>query len=257
MAAHLQKNVENVAVSVVMAAFNGRPYIIQFVQSLLADLRAQDEVIVVDDASKDGTVEWLKGLTDPRVRLICHERNQGVLASFDEALRTSSHRFVFLADQDDLWVLGKRDYFLAKLLDEPQITVVISDAEFTDDLGHHVSRMFMRTRGGFDGSIAATFWRNRYLGCCMALRREVLMVALPIPSFVPMHDMWLGLIARCMGTVHFTPLPFLRYRRHATNLSPETSRSISQRLIWRLGLALAFTLRLPRLCYWLVRKPNE
>ena len=60
---------------------------------LLSQLRATDEVIVVDDASTDGTKEKVLALKDPRVRLIEHAKNHGISHTFEDAIRAASGTF--------------------------------------------------------------------------------------------------------------------------------------------------------------------
>ena len=101
----------------------------------------------------------------------------------------------------------------------------------------------MATRKGFDGTLLGTLIRNRYLGCAMAVRRTVLNAALPIPASVPMHDMWLGLIANGLGRVAYLPLPYLQYRRHDANVSPSRRQSWHRMIRWRVTLLSAVVIR--------------
>jgi len=100
-------------------------------------------------------------------------------------------------------------------------------------------------RGKFDGSICGTLWRNRYLGCAMAIHRRILPGALPIPVGAPMHDMWLGLAGRLSGAVIYLPTPYLRYRRHGGNTTSSRRQPIWRMARWRVALALALARRWP------------
>jgi hypothetical protein len=73
----------------------------------------------------------------------------------------------------------------------------------------------------------------------MAFRREILKAALPFPHAVPMHDMWIGLLADAMYRVVFVETPTLLYRRHGDNASPtaETSHlGLARRVQYRADL---------------------
>jgi glycosyltransferase involved in cell wall biosynthesis len=231
------------AVSVAMASYNGLRYIDRQVASILASLRAGDELVVVDDASTDGTLEWLRRIADPRVRIEANRSNLGVRRSFERALSLTRHDIVFLADQDDIWEPGKRDAFVAAFDANPDCMLVISDARVIDQHDAVSHESFMATRGGFAGSLAATLLRNRYLGCAMAVRRPVLDAALPIPPLAPMHDMWIGAIATRVGAVRYLPEPLLRYRRHGGNVSPAVRQSLGRMLRWRIDLLREVTRR--------------
>lgn len=250
----------NVSVSVVMATYNGKGYLQEQIDSVLAELQPGDELIVVDDASHDGTPELLASLVWPTLRLVQNPSNIGVLRTFEHGLLLASGDIVFLCDQDDIWLPGKRAAFLNAFAADRRTLVVVSDAQLIDAKGGVIAPSFMATRGGFKGGLISTVVRNRYLGCAMALRREVFAAALPIPRFVPMHDMWLGAVASVAGRVRYLPSPLLQYRRHGANVSPSTRQGWLKMLRWRAELILALALRcLPmlRLRRKILAKPNQ
>jgi hypothetical protein len=74
----------------------------------------------------------------------------------------------------------------------------------------------------------------------MAFRRELLADILPIPPDVPMHDMWIGLLAATRGRVAYVDRPLMQYRRHGANLSPLNRAGFAQMLIWRWRLVWLF-----------------
>lgn len=222
-----------VSVSVVMAVHNGCRYLAEQIESVLSQLHGEDELIIVDDASTDDSARFVRGLDSPIIKLFCNPRNIGVMRTFERALRLARHPVIFLCDQDDVWLPGKRDAYVAEFERDPRISIVISDAEVIDAEGGLVSSSFMTThRHGFDGSVLGTLWRNRYLGCAMALRRSLLPTALPIPPRVPQHDMWIGALGSMFGRVVYLPTPYLRYRRHGRNFSPSGSDPW-RRITWR------------------------
>jgi len=214
-----------------MATHNGARFVTIQMESILSQLAAGDELVVVDDASVDGTAALIARAGDPRIRLLCNPRNLGVRASFERALRATRHPLVFLSDQDDVWLPGKRS-ILADALAQGAL-LALSDASVIDGAGDVVASSFMARRGGFRGSVFATVVKNRYLGCTMAFRRELLELALPIPAEVPMHDMWLGALAAQRGRVSYVGRPLIQYRRHHGNLSPGRRAGLVQMLRWR------------------------
>jgi len=223
-------------VSVAMAVYNGLPYLAAQLASVLSELRPDDELVVVDDHSTDGSLSFLQGLSDPRVILLPNERNLGVRLSFERALGACTRSIVLLCDQDDVWVTGKRDAMVRPFMQDPRCTATVSDAEVVDGQGIVLSHSFMADRGGFKSGWWSTLIKNRYLGCCMALRRDVVTLGLPIPAKVPMHDMWFGMLAAHCGRVTYVPRAYLHYRRHGRNVSPSHRAGIGQMLRWRWNL---------------------
>lgn len=237
----MKKN--NVSVSVVMATYNGERYLTEQIDSVLAELQPGDELIVVDDASRDGTSGLLALVTYSSFRVVQNPSNIGVLRTFERGLMLARGDIVFLCDQDDIWLPGKRAAFVNAFAADAVTLVVVSDAQLIDASGVVFAPSFMATRGGFQGGLLSTLVRNRYLGCAMALRRDVFVAALPIPRFVPMHDMWLGAVACAAGQVCYLASPLLQYRRHGGNVSPSTRQGWLKMLRWRGELVLALVLR--------------
>lgn len=230
-------------VSVVMAVYNGERFLSEQLNSVLIQLSPEDELLVVDDCSTDRSMEMLSAIRDPRIRIVRQAVNQGVVASFDRGLCLAKNEIVFLCDQDDIWLPGKRAAFVEAFRSDAKCLLVVSDAEVIDAHGRVMHPSFMKTRNGFRGDLLSTLFRNRYLGCAMAVRRALLDVALPIPRSVPMHDMWLGSLGTIFGSICYLPHPYLRYRRHGGNVSPSRRQSLSKMVNWRLSLGLALARR--------------
>jgi glycosyltransferase involved in cell wall biosynthesis len=230
-------------VSIAMATYNGMAYVAEQVESILAQITGLDQLVIVDDCSTDGTWEYLSALRHPSIELVRQPRNRGVRLSFEEALRRCRNDFILLSDQDDIWLPGKRRAMLERFESDRDVTVVVSDAQLIDGEGRVIAPSFMATRGGFSGGVLSTLVKNRYLGCAMAFRRDVLAKALPIPALAPMHDMWIGAVARSMGLVAFIDTPLIAYRRHGGNASPLSHASAIRMIGWRLQFAAALLLR--------------
>jgi glycosyltransferase involved in cell wall biosynthesis len=234
-------------VSVALLTCNSTRWLQPQLQSVLDQLAPADEVVVVDDASTDGTVAMITARGDARIRLLANDRNRGVRAGIERALIACRGEIIFLCDHDDVWLPGKRDALVAEL--QAGAVLALSDASVIDGDGRQTEASFMARRGGFHGSLAATLWKNRYLGCAMAFRRELLADILPIPAAVPMHDMWIGALAALRGRVAYVDRPLMQYRRHGGNVSPERRAGLSQMLAWRaqlLSLVMARRLRGPQ-----------
>ncbi|OYZ69398.1 MAG: hypothetical protein B7X98_01375 [Methylophilaceae bacterium 17-43-7] len=79
----------------------------------------------------------------------------------------------------------------------------------------------------------------------MAFKRELLDVALPFPPNIPMHDVWLGLLAEIKGNVVFLNEKLVLYRRHDKNASfMESKNSVLRKIQLRLLLISNLAIRL-------------
>lgn len=90
-----------VAISVLMPAYNAERYVLQSIQSVLAQTEEDFELIVVDDCSQDSTPDILRGIGDRRLKVIRNEVNQGVVAASNIARSHARGRYIARLDSDD------------------------------------------------------------------------------------------------------------------------------------------------------------
>lgn len=226
-----------------MATFNGVAYLRPQLESILSQLGPENELVISDDGSEDGTLDVLHGLRDSRVRLIQGPR-RGPWANFAVSLAAARHEAIFLSDQDDLWEPEKLER-QSRLLEEHLL--VVSDCAVIDQDGKVVHDSYFALNRSAPG-LMRNLVRNSFLGCCMAFRRELLCKASPIPQGIA-HDWWLGMVALLSGKVLFLPHKLVRYRRHGTTASFAASnsrRALSTRIGDRLRLVGALGARTAR-----------
>ena len=115
-------------VSVVLATHDRAVCLPRAIASALAQEGARLELIVVDDASTDGTPAYLASLTDPRLRVIRAERNLGPSGARNLGLAAASAELVAFLDSDDAYRAGRLAVPLAAFAAEPDLVCVLSSA---------------------------------------------------------------------------------------------------------------------------------
>ena len=215
-------------ISVAMATYNGARYLGEQLDSILSQLGTEDEVILSDDGSADGTVELIEeyAAKDSRIRKVTGPGN-GVIANFEYAISLCEGDVIFLADQDDRWMPDKVRHVMDVFEAKPDVVLVMHDARvMTEDLEEVMMPSFFAYRGSKAG-VMASFVKNSYMGCCMAFRRKLVEKALPIPKDLPMHDQWIGLISdKCYGKSYLMREQLLLYRRHPDAVSDFDHNSV-------------------------------
>jgi glycosyltransferase involved in cell wall biosynthesis len=207
--------------SVCMATYNGQDYIFEQAKSILDQLSDNDELIVSDDGSTDNTLNILNAFNDNRVKIFNNKRTKGPVGNFENALLHAKGDIIFLADQDDKWAPNK----LRKHLElHENHDLVISDAVVINDEGEVLYPSFFSQRQSRAG-LLKNLLRNSYIGCCMSVNRRILNLALPFPSYIHMHDWWIGLIGELKGKPVFCDDKLLYYLRHQNNASPTLGQS--------------------------------
>jgi glycosyltransferase involved in cell wall biosynthesis len=94
-------------VSVVIPTRNRRALLRRALRSVLAQRRVAIEVFVVDDASTDGTADFVRSLGDPRVMVVRHQTARGVAAARNTGLARARAPWVAFLDDDDMWAPTK------------------------------------------------------------------------------------------------------------------------------------------------------
>jgi glycosyltransferase involved in cell wall biosynthesis len=208
-------------ISVCLASYNGGQFIKEQIISILEQLSSDDELLISDDGSHDNTISIVQSICDSRIRIVGVSGKLGIVKNFERVLLEAKGEYIFLSDQDDVWLPSKVQKCSEAL--KKYILVVTDCVVVNQDLNKlHPSFFELRHSGA---GIIKNIWKNSYLGCCMAFRKELLNICLPIPKRMPMHDMWLGLVAEADGNVLFIDEKLSLYRRHQSAASPTASTS--------------------------------
>lgn len=233
-------------ISVCVASFNGQQWIELQIRSVLAQLDDSDEVVIVDDASTDQTLEVISSICDARIRTFRNEHNLGVIKTFEKSVRLARGDILFLCDQDDIWYSNKISHFMSAFEHHPEVTLVLSDAHIIDVSGNIIADSFFALRGGFNFGVLRNLVKNRFLGCTMAFRGEMIKLFLPFPANIPMHDVWIGVINEFHGKTLYLHEPLIGYRRHERNVTSLARKSVMQVLVWRWFLVSNLLIRVVR-----------
>lgn len=236
-----------VRVSVCMATYNGQEYVTEQVQSILAQLSPEDELIIVDDASKDATRDIVSGLSDPRIVLLPSVENQGYVASFEKAVAASTGEYIMLSDQDDVWLPGRVDTLISALQ-----TKDFAASNFTVFGGpgnryHQVQLKESDSRRWVANLVTTWIGIRPYYGCTMAFRAAAKELILPFPNFLTeTHDQWIAIVANLNRNMVHVATPTVARRLHDDNTTPKTRRPVQVIVRSRIMLIRAFFVALSR-----------
>lgn len=110
-------------VSVAIASYNYSRYLDDCMASVLSQEGVELEVIVVDDASTDDTLDLLEAFAehDPRVTVVQHEVNRGHIVTFNDGLRAATGNYVLKLDADDMLAPGALARAAAVMEQHPRV----------------------------------------------------------------------------------------------------------------------------------------
>ncbi len=204
-------------ISVCIATYNGEKYIHEQIASILQQIGNDDEIVVSDDGSTDKTLDVVRSFDAQNIHIYINKGDHGYTPNFENALRNAHGDYIFLSDQDDIWMPDKVEACMKYLKVND---FVVSDALIVDGDNKPLFDSFCEQRKSKFGFLN-TLIRFSYLGCCFAFRRKVLSKALPFPKnhILCTHDNWLALVSTAFYKSAFIPLPLIRYRRYGGNAS--------------------------------------
>ncbi|MFW0743016.1 glycosyltransferase family 2 protein [Aliarcobacter butzleri] len=209
--------------SVCIATYNGEKYIKEQLGSILSQIGENDEVIISDDSSTDNTVETIKSFNDNRIKIFKNTKEKGYTRNFENALEKASGDIIFLSDQDDVWVENKVQK-MTEILKEYDF--VVSDNSIVNENLEIINKSHFevyKTSKGFLTNLLLP----RYVGACMAFKKNVLQKSLPFPNNAKLsaHDYWISLIAEMYFKCYKLDEQLLLYRRHGANASSGGEKS--------------------------------
>jgi glycosyltransferase involved in cell wall biosynthesis len=212
--------------SVALCTYNGERFLREQLDSLAAQTRPPDELVIGDDRSTDGTtkvVESFAAAAPFPVRLHVNDLNVGTARNFDRAIALCSGDVIALCDQDDVWLPEKLRRFEEVFETDAGAGLVFGDALLVgEDLSPTGRRLWewtftpaerraTRRRGAFRTLLR----RNFVTGATMAFRARFKPLVLPVPTDLNMiHDGWIALVVAAVSRVAALPEPLVKYRQH-------------------------------------------
>lgn len=214
---------ERSSVSVVIATYNGEKYIKEQLDSILLQLKENDEVVISDDGSTDGTLDIINQIAykDARVKVIEGPKN-GYNKNFENAINHSKNEYIFICDQDDVWMENKVDVVLAKFTDE--IACIRHDAIVVDGQFNVICESYNDMRKS-NINYKKNIYKNTFTGCCMCVKREWLMKLLPFPNDV-FYDAWIGILSCKYKKALVINDKLIYWRRHNSTVTKLKRNSI-------------------------------
>jgi hypothetical protein len=218
-------------VSVVLAARDARATIGQAVASVLGQTLGDVELVVVDDGSVDGTGDLLRGVEDPRLRVVRNDVALGLAGALNVGLGEARGRYVARLDADDVARPPWLERLAARMVAAPTAAVVGTGAiDFGDD--GRVGRVHRMPSGARAVRWAALFSSPFFHPTVMVDRRVLDAHGLRYDTSFDEsedYDLWSRLLAVADGDNLRQPL--VLYRRHAAQAS--TRRADLQRACQR------------------------
>ncbi len=203
-------------ISIVLATYNGKEFIIEQLKSIINQTYRQFEIIIVDDNSTDNTLEVIndffyenKGIN---VKTIKNSTNIGVNKSFEKAIINANGEYIAFCDQDDIWFAEKLHKLYEtqintnkKMLSAPSLILKNSKA---------TKKMFPKYH--FSKNEFNLYLYNNARGATIFIEREYLLKLLPFSEY-GIYDKWIYFLSIYFNEYQRIPFPLDYYRLHSKN----------------------------------------
>ena len=229
-------------VSVVVPLYNHAAFIAEALESILAQGRVVQEIIVLDDGSTDDSAAVVQALLarDRRLRLVRHA-NRGAHATINAAIALCGGEMVAVLNSDDAWLPGRLTALVAALDADPAAGIACSALRFMDGAGASTDNPWYEAalafhRDGAELGVALLNGNFVMTTSNLLIRRATLAAVGPCAALRYGHDLdWL-LRALALGQ-HLVRVdaPLLRYRTHASNTIAEDHAGV--RAEWAMAAA--------------------
>ena len=233
----------NNKISVVMTTFNGQKYLLEQLESLRNQTLKIDEVIIMDDCSKDETPELIrKYIIDNNLsgwKLIENQTNQGWKKNFKLGFDLATGDYIFPCDQDDIWHLDKVQKMTECMEKHPEIELLVANYMifFSENDTGSGSKLYaarskkMKSDGSLEMLGIDPKWPyvNRP-GCVFCFTKEFYNSISSKWNTKYPHDSILWRFARMDHALALLNYPVIDFRRHGDNATSEENRTKESRI---------------------------
>ena len=205
-------------VSVILPVYNCEKFLLDAIESILNQTYSDFELLVIDDASTDGTRSILMGQSDHRIRVLRNERNRGIPFCRNLGVREAKGEYIFPMDADDVAVANRVEVQVQYLEENLNTYLVGSNVIIIDENGRELRQeSFPQTNRDIMKTI---FVHNPFVHSTVAIRATAFRECGLYDERFPMgedYELFLRLASRY--AVANLPQPLVKRRVHQWNIS--------------------------------------
>lgn len=238
----IEKSRSSKSVSIVLATYNGERFIVEQLESLRKQTLQADEVLISDDASTDNTVELIKEYIRQHSlqnhwRISVNRPNKGYIRNFIDTIKMASGTYIFLCDQDDIWVNTKVEIMTRVMEENTQINVLLAEcANFSGKYNSNDTKFYQSCNPkDYDLTVRYIPYSSsnhmfKGLGCCMCFRKDFYNKISKFGFFEIGHDLYLWGFANFMDSSYKINFCSIHRRCHDTNTSWHEVKTLERRI---------------------------
>jgi glycosyltransferase involved in cell wall biosynthesis len=175
-------------VSVIVPVYNAKTTLPDTIDSIQRQTFQDFELIVIDDGSTDGTLEWVRSVRDRRLHVFSYP-NGGLSVARNRGIERSQGEFISFIDSDDLWTPDKLALQLQALRQQPEAALAYSWTALVDEQGDF---LFAKDASYCEGDVYAELLRHCFVasGSNMLVRKSCALAVGGFDTAVPAAGDW-------------------------------------------------------------------
>ena len=217
--------------SILLSTYNGEKYIREQLDSIKNQIVPADEVLIIDDASSDNTVEIIKSYIAennlPTWCLRVNKTNVGWRKNFFDGFKLCKGEYIFPCDQDDIWDSKKLKEMISIMQKRQQIDLLACEYIPFYEYGENV--IHKKKKYKYDGKLYLKEFGPRWIyvnypGCTYCLRKAFFERIQTTWDAEYAHDAQLFRRALLEGRFAVINMPLIKFRRHPQSATSQTKR---------------------------------
>ena len=200
----------NELISIITPSYNSEKYLKECIESVLNQTYSNWEMLIVDDASIDGSRSIIESYSskESRIKAILLDENIGAAEARNIAIDRSEGRYIAFLDSDDIWFPEKLDIQLMFMRDNKYSFTFSSYEVITEDGLKVTSRISVPIKISY-----SQYLKNTIIGCLTVMIDKSKFDNIKMPILRSSHDMalWLDLL-REEGYAYGIQQPLAQYR---------------------------------------------
>lgn len=218
------KHFEDKLVSVIMPMYNSEKYIEESIQSVINQTYFLWELIIIDDGSKDQSVNIVEkyAKADKRVKLVKSKKNLGVAKARNQGIKLAQGRYIAFLDSDDIWLPDKLEHQI-NFMEEKQAPIAYTQyRQFTDKVSEVGNLIDVEPKVSYKRLL-----KGNIIGCLTAMIDRKFVGEMSMPD--QRHEdyiTWLNILKKG-GYAYGLKEDLARYRKTLNSLSGNKLRSLT------------------------------
>ena len=201
-------------VSVIMPVFNAEKHVSEAIESVLNQSHDNLELIIVDDASSDGSLKRIRGFDDPRIMCIELKENSGAGKARNKGIEAARGRYIAFIDADDIWLKDKLRLQI-EFMSSENATLAYSDYFLMNEESKFTHKVISPAEVDHKKML-----KNNYIGCLTAIYDTKILGKKYMPNRRKRQDwaLWIDILSKTDRAVA-VGIPLAAYRKTGNSLS--------------------------------------